>query len=58
MLLFEATSASLRPDYSSYSSYSSLNADTLIVVMNDGGSIKYGYNINMYDASVTMNLAE
>jgi hypothetical protein len=26
--------------------------------MKDGGSIQYGYNINMYDASVTMNLAE
>lgn len=58
MLLIEATSASLRPDYSRYSDSSSLNADTLIVIMKDGGSIQYGYNINMYDASVTMNLAE
>ena len=28
------------------------------MIMKDGGTIQYGYNINMYDASVTMNLAE
>ena len=58
VLLIESTSGSLRPDYSKYSTYSSLNADTLIMIIKDGGSIQYGYNINMYDASVTMNLAE
>lgn len=58
VLLLEATSPGLRPDYSKYSTYSSKNADTVIVIMKDGGSIQYGYNINMYDASVTMYLAE
>jgi hypothetical protein len=58
VLLIEATSSSLRPDYSKYSTYSNFNSDTLIVVMKDGGSIQYGYNINMYDASVSMFLAE
>lgn len=58
VLLVEATSPGLRPDYSKYSTYSSLNSDSVIIIMKDGGSVQYGYNINMYDASVSMLLSE
>ena len=58
ILLLEVTSENLRPDYSSYSTYSSLNSDTLLVRLQDNGEIIKGYNINFDTASVSMKLGE
>lgn len=58
VLLLEATSPGLRPRYSDYSGSSSKNSDTVIIILKEGGQIHYGYNINNFDASVSMKLAE
>jgi len=58
VLVLQATSPGLRPSYSSYSTYSSKNSDALIVILKDGGTIMYGYNINMDTAAVSMWLGE
>lgn len=57
-MLLETTSPNLRPDYNRYSTYSSKDSDTLIILMEESGSIIKGYNINNWDASVAMRLAE
>jgi hypothetical protein len=56
VFMIEATSPSLRPDYSTYSSYSGSDADMVIVVMRSGGSFVKGYNINMNTASVSLGI--
>jgi len=58
VLLLEATSPGLRPSYQDYATSSSKNSDTVIVIMQPGGRIRDGYNINNFDASVSMKLAE
>lgn len=58
MVLLEARSPTLRPDYTDYSTYSDTNSEVVIVIMKDSGDIKRGYNINMQSASVSLNLAE
>ena len=55
-LLLEATSESLRPEYSSYSEYSALNTDILILTMKTNGQIVNAYNINMRKASISLHV--
>ena len=55
-LLLEVTSAVLRPEYSSYSDYSSSNTDILILTMRTNGQIVNAYNINMREAAISLHI--
>jgi hypothetical protein len=54
--MLEATSESLRPDFRSYNTWSGANSDITIITMKPGGVLTGGYNLNMWDASVSMGV--
>jgi len=54
--MLEATSESLRPDYRSYNQWSGSNSDVTIITMKPGGVLTGAYNLNMWDASVSMGV--
>jgi len=56
VMALEAMSPHLRPSYTSYSAYSDLNSDVVIILMKDNGEIKKGYNINFGTASISMGI--
>lgn len=56
VLALEVMSPHLRPSYSSYSAYSDENSDVVIVLMEENGRIKRGYNINFGSASISMGI--
>jgi hypothetical protein len=57
-VLFEVTSAGLRPDYDKYYEYSALSSDILIMTITTGGQINNGYNINMDKADIGMKVGD
>jgi len=52
----EATSPSLRPNFKEYSDYSAANTDVTIIRMESGGNLVGAYNINFYDASISIGI--
>jgi hypothetical protein len=50
----EVKSPGLRPDLDDYSTCCSNQADLLIIRMKESGKVMSGYNINFYDADISM----
>jgi hypothetical protein len=58
VVLFEVTSAGLRPDYDKYATYSANSSDIMIVIIKTGGQIMSGYNINMDKSDIGMKIGD
>jgi len=56
LFALEATSPSLRPAYNDYAAYSAANTDVTIIRMKSGGKLVGAYNINFYDASISIGI--
>lgn len=56
LFALEATSPSLRPAYNDYAKYSAANTDVTIIRMKPGGKLVGAYNINFYDASISIGI--
>lgn len=56
LFALEATSPSLRPEYDDYAQYSAANTDVTIIRMKSGGKLAGAYNINFYDASISIGI--
>jgi len=56
LFALEATSPSLRPSYNDYAAYSAANADVTIIRMKSGGTLVGAYNINFYDAAISIGI--
>jgi hypothetical protein len=55
VVLMEVHSTPLRPDYKGYSDCcSTTQSDLLIIRMKESGKVMSGYNINFYDADISM----
>ena len=57
IMLLEASSSSLRPDYETTKSTSGAATDIVIIRMRTNGEILGGYNINMHDSGISMQIA-
>ena len=58
IMLLEASSSTLRPDYESTKSTSGAATDIVIIRMKANGEILGGHNINMYDSGISIQLAQ
>lgn len=56
LFALEVTSRSLRPDYNDYAAYSADRTDVTIIRMKSGGKLVGAYNINFYDASISIGI--
>ena len=56
--MIEATSESLRPNYRNYDQYSKANNDLTIVLMRPGGILQGAFNINFWDASISLKVGQ